>query len=154
MSYCDEMRKMIGTSPLIIVRPSVVIINQNGEILLNRYADEEWMIPGGILQLDETVEDCLKRNAKDDIGITLHKLNLFGVYSGNELYTRTEDGDEYYNVAIGYICTEYEGEIMPDQNQAIEAKFFKVDDLPVNTNPFIQKKIVDLKMQLKNFLNV
>ena len=37
MDYCEYMRGMIGNSPLIVVRPSVAIINHSGEILLNRY---------------------------------------------------------------------------------------------------------------------
>lgn len=31
MSYCENIRQMIGNSPLIIVRPSVAIINADGE---------------------------------------------------------------------------------------------------------------------------
>jgi hypothetical protein len=30
MGYCEDMREMIGDSPLIIVRPSVAIINDKG----------------------------------------------------------------------------------------------------------------------------
>ena len=87
MDYCEEMREMIGNSPLIMVRPSVAIINNKGEILLNRYTGATWGIPGGILQLNESVEECIKRNVQEDLGIILNSLQLFGVYSGKELNT-------------------------------------------------------------------
>jgi ADP-ribose pyrophosphatase YjhB (NUDIX family) len=141
---------MIGNSPLIIVRPSVLIVNQVGEILLYRYIGDNWMIPGGILQLNESVEECIHRNIFQDIRLKLKKLSILGVYSGNELINRVEEtGDEYHNVAIGYLCTEYEGEINPDQNQVIETKFFNVKHLPKEMDSFIRNKLVELRSQFE-----
>ncbi len=151
MGYCENIREMIGNSPLIIVRPSVAILDTNGEILLSRYSGAAWGIPGGILQLSESVEECIKRNVKEDLGLMLNSLQLIGVYSGLELNTKPEDGeDEYHTVAIGYLCTDYEGELTPE-NQAIEAEFFKLDQLPEETDPFIKKKLVELKRQLEKY---
>ena len=74
------------------------------------------------------------------------------MYSGLELHTKPEDGeDEYHTVAIGYLCTDYEGEVTPDENQAIEAEFFKLDQLPEETDPFIKKKLIELKGLLEKY---
>ncbi|MGE7765773.1 NUDIX domain-containing protein [Peribacillus sp. NPDC096540] len=154
MDYCEKLRGMIGNSPLIIVRPSVGIMNHSGEILLNRYIGGIWGIPGGILQLNESVEECIKRNVLEDLGLKIKTLALFGVYSGKELINRVEEsGDEYHIVAIGYLCTEYEGEITPDNNQAIEAHFFRLDQLPEEIDPFIKNRLVKLKGQLDKKMN-
>lgn len=150
MGYCEDMREMIGNSPLIIVRPSVAIINHYGEILLSRYSGATWGVPGGILQLNESVEECITRKVLEEIGIKINALNLFGVYSGEELINRVEEsGDEYQTIAIGYLCTEYEGEITPDSNQGIEAQFFRLNQLPEEIDPFIKNKLVELKGQLE-----
>ena len=150
MGYCEDIREMIGNSPLIIVRPSVAIVNHFGEILLSRYSGGTWGIPGGILQLNESVEECITRNVFEEIGLKIKALKLFGVYSGKELINRVEEsGDEYHTVAIGYLCTEYEGEITPDRNQGIEAQFFRLDQLPDEIDPFIKNKLVGLKGQLE-----
>ncbi|KON67918.1 DNA mismatch repair protein MutT [Peribacillus butanolivorans] len=150
MGYCEDIREMIGNSPLIVVRPSVAIINNKGEILLNRYSGATRGIPGRILQLNESVEESIKRNVQDDLGLTINSLQLFGVYSGLELYMKPEDGeDEYHIVAIGYLCTDYKGEVTPDENQEIEAEFFKLEQLPEETAPFIKNKLVELKGQLE-----
>ncbi|MGN7297027.1 NUDIX domain-containing protein [Ferdinandcohnia sp. SAFN-114] len=146
MNYCEDIRAMIGNSPLIVVRPSAGIINNKGEVLLYRYSGGTWGIPGGILQLNESVEECIKRNVKVDLGLILNSLQLFGVYSGQELNSKPEDGeDEYHTVAIGYLCTDYEGEISSDKNQAIEAEYFKLDQLPEETDPVIKNKLIELK---------
>lgn len=146
MDYCEKMREMIGNSPLIIVRPSVAIINQSGDILLYRYKGGTWGIPGGILQLNESIEECIKRTVQEDVGITLNTLQLLDVYSGKELINRVEEsGDQYQTVAIGYLCSDFEGELTPDESQAIEAQFFKLDQLPAETDPFIKNKLLELK---------
>ncbi|MEH7748195.1 NUDIX domain-containing protein [Neobacillus drentensis] len=150
MGYCEDMREVIGNSPLIIVRPSVAIINDFGEILLSRYSGATWGVPGGILQLNESVEECITRNVLEEIGIKINALNLFGVYSGKELINRVEEsGDEYQTIAIGYLCTEYEGEITTDSNQGKEAQFFGSNQLPEEIDSFIKNKLVGLKGQLE-----
>jgi ADP-ribose pyrophosphatase YjhB (NUDIX family) len=151
MGYCEVMREMIGDSPLIIVRPSVVIINGKGEILLNRKSLSSWRIPGGILQLNESVENCLKRNVQDDLGLIINRLKLFGVYSGLEFNKKPEEewDNRYQTVAICYLCTDYNGELKPDKDQAIEADFFKLDQLPEDTIPFVKKKLFELKGHIK-----
>ncbi|SOC45074.1 NUDIX domain-containing protein [Ureibacillus acetophenoni] len=150
MDYCENMRQMIGNSPLIIVRPSVAIVNHCGEILLSRYSGATWGIPGGILQLNESVEECLTRTVFEEIGVQIKELELFGVYSGKELINRVEEsGDEYQTVAIGYLCTKYEGDITPGGNQGIEAQFFGLNHLPDEIDPLIKNKLVGIKDQLK-----
>ncbi|MEH7522959.1 NUDIX domain-containing protein [Bacillus sp. JJ1503] len=150
MGYCEDMREMIGNTPLIFVRPSVAIINNQGEILLSRNVGGTWTIPGGVLQLNESVEECIKRIVLEEIGLKVTLLKLFGVYSGKELINRVEgSGDEYHPVAIGYLCTEYEGEITPDSNQGIEVQFFGLNQLPEEIDPFIKNKLIGLKGQLE-----
>ncbi|KLT17945.1 DNA mismatch repair protein MutT [Neobacillus vireti] len=147
MGYWEEIREMIGDSPLIIVRPSVAIINKKGEILLSRNIGGTWTIPGGTLQLNESVEECITRIVFENIGVKIKALKLFGVYSGKELINRVDE--RYHTVAIGYLCTEYEGEIAPDRNQGIEAMFFSLNQLPEEIEPFIKNKLIALKGQLK-----
>ena len=52
---------------------------------MSRYSGGTWGIPGGILQLNESVEECITRNVFEDIGLKINALKLFGVYSGKEL---------------------------------------------------------------------
>jgi len=143
MGYCEDIRDMIGDSPLIIVRPSVAIINDKGEILLSRNVGGTWTIPGGTLQLNESVEECITRIVFENIGVKIKALKLFSVYSGKELINRVDE--RYHTVAIGYLCTEYEGEITLDSNQGIEARFFRLNQLPKEMDPFIKNKLIELK---------
>lgn len=152
MGYVEDLRELAGNHPLILVRPSVVIVNQQGQILLVKYQDHSWGIPGGLMELGESAEECIKREVKEEIHLELGSLQLFGVFSGKELYTKLRNGHEYYNVIIGYICSEYEGEIIPDGQEVLEASFFNVFDVPESTQLFIKEKLKQLGPNMAHLL--
>ncbi|KAA8784278.1 NUDIX domain-containing protein [Paenibacillus amylolyticus] len=141
MGYIEMLRGQVGDAPLILVRPSVMIVNDKCEILLVRHMDNTWGVPGGIMELGETVEESARREVREEIGIEIKKMQLYGVFSGDQLYAKLRNGDEYYNVVIGYICTEYEGELNPDGVEVLEARFYHPTELPESTDPYIKRKI-------------
>jgi len=141
MNYVETMRARVGNAPLLLVRPSVILVNRIGGILLVRYADGSWGIPGGMLELGETVEQCAKREVEEETGLKLHELKLVGVYSGEELHTRLANGHEYYNVVIAYLCSAFEGALKPDGVEVMEAQFFHPYDLPEKTMPIVRQQI-------------
>jgi ADP-ribose pyrophosphatase YjhB (NUDIX family) len=145
VGYIEDLRKLVGKNPVILVRPSVVIINRHKEILLVQYKDKSWGIPGGLMELGESVEECARREIKEEIGLEIKNLKLLEVFSGKELFTKLKNGDQYYNVIIGYICTDFEGELIPDGIEVFEAGFYKMTELPEGTNPMIMNKMKDFE---------
>ena len=152
VGYIEDLREVVGNRPLILVRPSVAIINKYGQILLVKYQDQTWGIPGGLMELGESTEECLSREVREEINIEIKSMQLFGVFSGEELYTKLRNGHEYYNVIIGYICTDFSGELIPDGQEVIDCKFFNLDDVPEETNPYIKSKLEQLIPKLKQIL--
>lgn len=153
MGYIEDLRLLVGNHPLLLVRPSVAIVNSLGQILLVRYEDDSWGIPGGLMELGESVEQCVRREVKEELDIDLGKLHLFGVFSGEELYVKLRNGHEYYNVIIGYLCTDYTGEIMPDGQEVKEAKFYTISEVPERTQPFLKEKLRELGPKLVQLLH-
>ncbi|MEK5166386.1 NUDIX domain-containing protein [Paenibacillus sp. FSL R5-0527] len=117
-----------------------------------KYQDHSWGIPGGLIELGESVEECLRREIKKEIGLDLGSIQLFGVFSGDELYTKLRNGHEYFNVVVAYICTEFNGEIKPDGEEVLEADFFHLFDLPESTQSYFKEKIQELGPGLEQFL--
>lgn len=152
MGYVEELRTLVGDRPLILVRPSVAIINKMGQILLVKHEDQTWGIPGGLMELGESVEDSLRREIREEISLELKDLHLFGVFSGQELYTKLKNGHQYYNIIIGYISTDYEGQIQPDGIEVLEANFFNLTEIPEQTNPYIKEKLIKLGPKLRGIL--
>jgi 8-oxo-dGTP diphosphatase len=57
------------------------VINHQGRILAIRRADNgHWEPPGGVLELDETIEDGLVREIREETGLTVSVDRLTGVY--------------------------------------------------------------------------
>ena len=56
MGYIMDLRKHIGHDPLIGVGATTLVFNDNNELLLNLRTDTNtWGIPGGSMELYETI---------------------------------------------------------------------------------------------------
>jgi ADP-ribose pyrophosphatase YjhB (NUDIX family) len=141
MGYIEDLRKIVGNIPLILVRPTVIIINEFDHILLVQHENGTWGVPGGLMELGESVEESAKREVKEEINLDIGRLDLLGVFSGKELFTELRNGDQYYNVIIAYITKEYDGEIKCDGKEILDAKFYDTVNLPENTIPMIKNNI-------------
>jgi 8-oxo-dGTP diphosphatase len=61
-----------------------LILNTRNEILIARRIEGshsgKWEFPGGKLEQDESLEDCLQRELKEELSITVDVANLFSKY--------------------------------------------------------------------------
>lgn len=116
--YVTQMRKLIGSMPLLQCGSAVIIIGQDGRILLHHRTDNDtWGLPGGSMELGERLEDCAIRETREEVGLICHSLEFFGVYSGPEFYYRYANGDEAHNVTVAYFCRDFSGAIRVDPTE-------------------------------------
>jgi 8-oxo-dGTP pyrophosphatase MutT (NUDIX family) len=108
--YIGDLRKLIGTTPIIMCGANVILLNEKDEILLHHRVDKDWWgLPGGAMELGESLEEAASREVFEEVGLTCRNMKLFNVYSGKELYYKYPDGNEVYNVTATYICKDYTG---------------------------------------------
>jgi 8-oxo-dGTP diphosphatase len=63
------------------VSVSGVITDDHGRaLLIQRHDNHHWEPPGGILELDETVQDGLRREVREETGLDIEPDTLTGVY--------------------------------------------------------------------------
>lgn len=68
-------------SPRHSVSVAAAVIRGDGQALLVRRRDNgRWEPPGGVLELDETIEDGLIREVQEETGLTVKPERLTGVY--------------------------------------------------------------------------
>ncbi|WP_301171056.1 NUDIX hydrolase [Brevibacillus nitrificans] len=135
IDYVKEMRKVVGTSPLLLCGASVIIFNKDKKVLMLHRSDNDcWCFPGGTIDLGESLEQTARREVLEETNLTIIDLQLFSVFSGKELHYIYPHGDEVYAVDTVYISTTYEGEIVIN-NESKDFGFFDINDLPSNINP-------------------
>jgi 8-oxo-dGTP diphosphatase len=117
----------------------VALINDQGRVLLglrkNSYKADWWGIPGGRLEVNETLADCARREVLEEVGLTALKLDLVAAV--------VEPQDGYHFVHFGFVCREWDGvmSIMePDKCQILE--WFDPAELPGNILPG-HKAVID-----------
>lgn len=133
MGYVSELRKIIGSRAIMHPAASVIVENEKGQILLQKRKDNgKWSYCGGAVELFEKVEDAAARELKEETGLTAHSLELFGVFSGEELHYIYPNGDEVSTIDILYICRSWSGELVCQPEEVCELRFFDTDSIPDN----------------------
>ena len=63
------------------VSVGAAVIREDGRMLAIRRADNgEWVLPGGIVELDEDPRDTVRREVLEETGVTIEPGQLTGVY--------------------------------------------------------------------------
>ena len=135
--YIKEMRKFVGHAPIMSCACGVIIENNDGEILLQKRRDNgRWAIIGGSMEMGETFEEAVKREAKEESGLSLGKLEVFKLLSGRKRIIEYPNGDVTFGPGIVFITKEFEGKIVNDPEEVMEHRFFKHTELPGALNGY------------------
>lgn len=83
------------------VSVAAVVVREDGRVLAIRRADNgQWQIPGGVLELDETIEAGLAREVHEETGLSVKVTGLTGIYKHMGLGV----------VALVFRCTLVDGQ--------------------------------------------
>lgn len=138
-NYIMDLRKIVGHRPLLQVGASVIVENENGQILLQLRRDNHcWAYAGGSVELDEVVEDTAKRELFEETGLIANSLELYGVFSGKDTHYVYPNGDEVSCVDIVYVCKDYSGELKCQEGEVDDLRFFDLDEIPEKISPPIR----------------
>ena len=80
MSYVYKYPRPAVTADCIVFsrypKPHVLLIRRGNEPFKG-----EWAFPGGFLNMDETVQECARRELEEETGLVVQDIHLVGVYS-------------------------------------------------------------------------
>lgn len=145
MSYIEHLRSLVGQNKVIMVVAGAFVFDKENRLLLQRRTDNRsWGLPGGFMELGETVQEAAKREVFEETGLHLGKLDLFGIYSGPDYDKTFPNGDQVSMVQLLFTCNEYEGELVKHNSESLNNAFFSLDQLPENLFPDHKKFFQDL----------
>ena len=137
MGYIMELRKLVGTQPLIMAGSCVLVFNPQGHLLLQRRSDSlDWGTIGGSLEPGESLEEAARRELYEEAGLKAETFEFITVFSGKDMYYRYPHGDEIYNVMAIYEAKEIEGQPTINDDEGLELQYFSLEEPISNINPF------------------
>lgn len=131
MGYIANLRKYAGHEPLIGIGATTLVFNDKNELLLNLRTDTNtWGIPGGSMELFETIEETAIRELKEEAGINAENLELVDVLSGKDYYFEYPNGDKMCTVIVLFKVLNYDGIIKVSDKESKKLQFFSLNNLP------------------------
>ncbi|MEV8374641.1 NUDIX domain-containing protein [Kribbella sp. NPDC056861] len=141
--YVRDLRKLVGSRPLLLVAACTIVQNPTGAILPQRNAETgRWGIPGGAMELGETLEETAQRELHEETGLTAHDLTLIDLYSGPEWFLQYPNGDQAYVVGATFLVTHTEGNARPDGIECDKLEYFAPTALPPAMDAY-NKRLID-----------
>lgn len=130
MSYIGEMRKYIGHAPMLTAGATVAVIKDGKILLMLRTDTNTWSLPGGAIELGESLEETAARELKEETGLVSGSFLFLKLYSGSEFHFFYPNGDELYTVTALYLAENVSGEPKVGDNESKQLAYFSKDELP------------------------
>jgi ADP-ribose pyrophosphatase YjhB (NUDIX family) len=93
IDYYDDPNAPKANS--LVPSVNVIVVNDNGNILMIRRSDNDnWAVPGGAVDLGESVTQAAIRETKEETGIDCEITGLVGIYSDPKHVLHYTSNDE------------------------------------------------------------
>jgi 8-oxo-dGTP diphosphatase len=107
---------LVGVGAIIIDQERVLLVKRGHEPLAG-----SWSIPGGVLEIGETLRQAAVREAFEETGLTVEVGELLGVY--DRILPDADGRTRYHYVLIDFLCRRIAGDLHP-AGDAAEARWF------------------------------
>jgi ADP-ribose pyrophosphatase YjhB (NUDIX family) len=97
-------RPIVGVGAVIVDQKRVVLVKRGGPPLQG-----EWSLPGGVVELGETLRSATEREALEETGLIVKAGDVIEVL--DRIIPGKEGAPEYHYVLIDFLCTVQGGEL-------------------------------------------
>jgi 8-oxo-dGTP pyrophosphatase MutT (NUDIX family) len=146
--YLPWIRQQVGQQKILLVFASAIVRDDAGRVLWQRRADFGWWgLPGGILELDESLPECVMREVREETGLRVKPVRLVGVYSSPDFDVTYPNGDQVQQITVCFECKleigDWRLKIGSDvDRETLELGWFGLDELP-DTSPWYAAMVED-----------
>jgi ADP-ribose pyrophosphatase YjhB (NUDIX family) len=122
-------RPIVGIGGVLIENGKALLIRRGSEPLLG-----QWSIPGGTLELGETILEGVARELLEETGIAVRVLDLIEVFERINPYAPVETRSaksrpRFHFVIVDYLCEKISGEAKAG-GDAVDVAYASEEELP------------------------
>lgn len=130
--------------PANSIVPSVtaIVSDHAGRLLMVHRTDNDlWSIPGGAMDVGESISDAVVREVKEETGFDVRVTGMVGIYTNPSHVMAYDDGEVRQQFSVCFI-TELLGGQLRTSTETSEVQFVNREDLArLNIHPSIQLRI-------------
>jgi len=119
----------------LVVATSAVVTDDAGRILLQRRVDSgNWALPGGGMEINESLADSVVREVKEETGLDVEVTGLVGTYTDPRHIIAYTDGEVRRQFNICYTAHVVGGQLAIS-DESTELRFIdpaELDSLPMH----------------------
>lgn len=112
---------LVGVGAIIIENGRVLLIKRGKAPLLG-----EWSIPGGMLEVGETLRQAAEREALEETGLVVRATELLGVYE--RIVPDNRKRTMYHYVLVDFLCEQFSGEAQAS-GDAADVRWFTLKEV-------------------------
>jgi mutator protein MutT len=127
---------LVGVGAIIIDRERVLLVKRGHAPLAG-----EWSIPGGAVEVGETLREAAVREAMEETGLTVEVGDLLGVY--DRVLRDADERTRYHYVLIDFLCRRVAGEPCA-AGDADEARWFTQNELAALSLPRDTAEVIQI----------
>jgi len=127
--YYDDPRAPKANS--LVPAASALVTDTRGRILLHRRRDNDmWALPGGKMELGESLADCARREVKEETGLDVDLLGIVGVYSDPKHVFEYDDGEVRQEFSVCFLARAIDGGDIAVSDESSAVAFYEPDQIP------------------------
>lgn len=119
----------------LVVAVTGAVRNEDGAVLLIRRTDNDlWALPGGAMDLGETIAETVVREVKEETGLEVDVTGVVGIYTDPKHVVEFSDGEVRQQFSICFLARLVGGELTPSEESS-EVRWVsrrELDDYPMH----------------------
>jgi 8-oxo-dGTP pyrophosphatase MutT (NUDIX family) len=136
------MKKRFGQ-----IGETVLVLKKAGKVFLARrrntgYHDGEYGLVAGHIEKNETAQEGIIREAKEEAGIKVKSKDLKLIH----VFHRSSDSDKSARIGFFWECTKWQGEPhIAEEDKCDKIGWFSLNKIPTNTLPYVKHALKEIK---------
>ncbi|MDP6453859.1 MAG: NUDIX domain-containing protein [SAR202 cluster bacterium] len=142
---------LTGMPNRIAAGASAIIFDDDGWVLMEKRSDNGfWGLPGGAVDIGESVQDAVVREVLEETGLTVEVTRLVGIYSDPDdfCFMQYPDGNLVHSVVSVFECAQIGGQLQVSE-ESTDLKYHPIDSLPEQVLLSHRIRITDAALHVK-----